>query len=89
MPMPCELTVVKNDGTSFKYYIPLRMMRGNKTTGDMKLLDDWAWANPYYSFTIDIPFSEIAELKLNPENVVADINPKNDLFQLNRGIKIN
>ena len=55
----------------------------------MKLLDDWAWANPYYSFTIDVSFSEIAELQLNPENVVADINPKNDLFQLNRGIKIN
>ena len=89
MPMPCELIVVKNDGTSSKYYIPLRMMRGNKTTDNMKLLDDWAWANPYYSFTIDVPFSEITELQLNPDSVVADINPKNDLFQLSRDIKIN
>ena len=87
MPMPCELIIVKNDGTSFKYYIPLRMMRGNKTTDDMKLLDDWAWANPYYSFTIDIPFSDIAELQLNPDGVVADINPKNDLFQLKQDYK--
>ena len=87
MPMPCELIVVKNDGTSSKYYIPLRMMRGNKTTDDMKLLDDWAWANPYYSFTIDVPFSNIAELQLNPDGVVADINPKNDLFQLKQDYK--
>jgi hypothetical protein len=87
MPMPCELIVVKNDGTSSKYYIPLRMMRGNKTTDDMKLLDDWAWANPYYSFTIDVPFSELAELQLNPDGVVADINPKNDLFQLKQDYK--
>ena len=87
MPMPCELIVFKNDGTSFKYYIPLRMMRGNKTTDDMKLLDDWAWANPYYSFTIDIPFSDIAELQLNPDGIVADINPKNDLFRLSRDYK--
>ena len=87
MPMPCELIVVKKDGTSSKYYIPLRMMRGNKTTDEMKLLDDWAWANPYYSFTIDVPFSDIAELQLNPDGVVADINPKNDLFQLKQDYK--
>lgn len=49
MPMPIDLKVIYNDGTTENFYIPLQMMRGEKPTS-ATIIKDWAWAYPTYSF---------------------------------------
>ena len=69
MPMPTEVTVTFVDGTKQLYYIPLRMMRGEKPVSDKTIvLEDWAWTHPSYSFTIDRPVSEIKTVVIDKDN---------------------
>ena len=59
MPMPLDVVVVKKDGSTELFYIPLRMMRGEKDNPypQMKrtVAKDWAWAHPTYS--LELPFA--------------------------------
>src|SRR5690606_29233290 len=56
MPMPIDLYVSYEDGTQELYYIPLRMMWGEKpnpfTALQRTVLEAWPWANPIYNFEI-------------------------------------
>ena len=52
MPMPIDLTVTYEDGTTADFNIPLQMMYGHKPT-EAKVLDSWSWVNPSYTFTTD------------------------------------
>jgi hypothetical protein len=78
-PMPVEVKVVFNDGRVKEYYIPLRQMRGAKNTTATPL-ENWAWVVPNYSFVLDVPLSDIKEVKLDPRNMVADIDLSNNIF---------
>ncbi|GAL69470.1 Zn-dependent aminopeptidase [Jejuia pallidilutea] len=62
MPMPIDLKVIYNDGTTENFYIPLQMMRGEKPTS-ATIIKDWAWAYPTYSF----------ETKKSVKNVQIDL----------------
>ena len=82
MPMPTEVTVTFVDGTKQLYYIPLRMMRGEKPVSDKTIvLEDWAWTHPSYSFTIDRPVSEIKTVVIDKDNKVADVNKYNNIYR--------
>ena len=48
MPMPIDLMVTYEDGTSEWFNIPLQMMYGHKPT-EAKILDSWSWVNPFYT----------------------------------------
>lgn len=74
MPMPIDLTVTYNDGTTEDFYIPLQMMRGEKPT-PATIIPDWAWAYPTYSFDVKKP---IAEVQIDPKERMADINKENN-----------
>ena len=53
MPMPIDVLVEYTDGSSEIFYIPLRIMRGEKPAeNDLKrtILEDWPWTNPSYTF---------------------------------------
>ncbi|MBL4745588.1 MAG: M1 family metallopeptidase [Flavobacteriaceae bacterium] len=76
MPMPIDLTVQYTDGTSENYYIPLRMMRGEKQTKATQL-KDWAWAMPNYTFTAS---KIIKSITIDPLEKTADINRVNNVF---------
>ena len=79
MPMPIDLRITFMDGTSTNYYIPLRMMRGEKPVDpDTIILEDWAWVNPNYKISLDRPESEIKSVTIDPENKMADINKYNN-----------
>ena len=82
MPMPIDLQVNFADGSSRLYYIPLQMMRGEKSFGDtpVTVLRDWAWARPSYSFNVDSP-SEIVEVIIDPSGRMADIQKENNRFE--------
>lgn len=82
MPMPIDVEVGYNDGTKEWFYIPLQIMRGQKPTAkSTTILKDWAWANPFYSFTINKPKIDIKSVTIDPKNKMADINKDNNTYR--------
>lgn len=85
MPMPIDLYVTTNSGKESSYYIPLRIMRGEKENpmADVKRtqIEDWPWAYPTYEFLIDMPLSKIKTLEIDPSRLMADVNPENNVWR--------
>ncbi|MCK8480420.1 M1 family metallopeptidase [Psychroserpens algicola] len=71
MPMPIDLTVTYADDTTEDFYIPLRDMRGEKTSS-ATLLPDWAWSYPVYSFEAS---KKVKSVVIDPKGFMADIEP--------------
>jgi hypothetical protein len=86
MPMPIDLTVDYTDGTSETFYIPLRMMNFIKPNPNPNVkrtvLDDWAWAQSNYSFTIDKNKTAIKKITIDPSGLMADIKAANNVFEV-------
>ncbi|UNY99746.1 M1 family metallopeptidase [Zhouia spongiae] len=84
MPMPIDVLVTYNDGSQEYFYVPLRMMRGEKANpykGVKRIvLPDWAWAHPAYHFTIDKSKSAIKSIVIDPNGFMADINKDNNSY---------
>lgn len=90
MPMPLDIVVEYSDGSSELFYIPLRMMRGEKPAeNDMKrtILEDWPWTHPEYEFTISKPVNQIKSIRIDPTERLADINKENNLFVISERIE--
>ena len=90
MPMPVEVVVSYDDGTSEMFYMPLRIMRGEKPAPvDMNrnVLPDWPWTYPEYTFTINRPVSEIVKMEIDPTHRMADIERGNNVWELSQVIK--
>lgn len=84
MPMPLDIEVTYKNGTIEQYYIPLQMMRGEKPVSpSVKVLNDWAWAYPNYSFSINTAKSQIEYIIIDPKGLMADINRENNLKKIN------
>ena len=87
MPMPLDILVVGEDGTQETYYIPLRMMFGEKENPYSNLkrtvLDNWAWAYPSYEFTINMPKDNIKAIVIDPSQLMADVDGENNVYQVN------
>lgn len=82
MPMPVEVRTTYTDGSSENFYIPLQMMRWEKPVAEStEILEDWAWAYPTYSFTIDKAKSEISSIEIDPSYLMADIDRENNVYQ--------
>ncbi len=85
MPMPLDILVVDTSGNQETYYIPLRMMRGEKENPYPSLprtvMEDWPWAYPTYELVLDKPLSEIAGIIIDPSRLMADVNQANNMFQ--------
>ena len=78
MPMPMDVAVVYMDGSVENFNIPLRMMRGNKPTS-ATVLEDWAWANPVYSFTTT---KDVKSVTIDKSKLMADIEDDNNTFEV-------
>ncbi len=85
-PMPIDLTVEYVDGTKENFYIPLRMMNFEKQNPnpDVKriVLNDWAWAQPIFSFSIDKPKSSIKKIIIDESELMADVKRENNIFEV-------
>ncbi|WP_337968086.1 M1 family metallopeptidase [uncultured Flavobacterium sp.] len=86
MPMPIDLTVEYTDGTSESFYIPLRMMNFIKPNPNPNVkrtvLEDWAWAQSNYSFTIDKSKTAIKKITIDPSGLMADIKASNNVYEV-------
>jgi hypothetical protein len=86
MPMPIDLMVEYTDGTSESFYIPLRMMNFIKPNPNPNVkrtvLEDWAWAQSNYSFTIDKNKTAIKKITIDPSGLMADIKAANNVYEV-------
>lgn len=85
MPMPLDVVVEYTDGSSELFYIPLRMMRGEKPAESnitRTTLKDWPWVEPEYNLTINKPASQIKTVTIDPSQRLADINRQNNSFDM-------
>ena len=81
MPMPVDVRVTYADGTSENIYIPLQMMRWEKPGFEEKeIKEDWAWAYPTYSFTLEKPKSTVVSVEIDPSEMMADVNRENNSY---------
>jgi len=78
MPMPIDLEVIYTDGSKENFNIPLRMMRGNKPTS-ATVVEDWAWANPVYSFSVS---KNVKSVVIDKSKLMADVNDENNSFEI-------
>ncbi|WP_437396101.1 M1 family metallopeptidase [Flagellimonas lutimaris] len=85
MPMPLDILVVGKDGTQETYYVPLRMMYGEKENPYPNLkrtvLKDWPWAYPTYEFTLDMPLDNVQAIMIDPSQLMADVDGENNVYQ--------
>ena len=85
MPMPLDILVVGKDGTQETYYVPLRMMFGEKENPypnlERTVLEDWAWAYPTYEFTLDMPLENVQAIMIDPSQLMADVDGENNVYQ--------
>jgi hypothetical protein len=85
MPMPLDILVVDAAGNQETYYVPLRMMRGEKENPYPSLkrtvANDWAWASPTYELVIDKPIESVAGILVDPSKLMADVNQENNTYQ--------
>lgn len=83
MMMPVELELVLKDGSTSKYYIPLRIMRGEKKfKGTVKTETDWAWTNRNYELVVPNAVNEIKSIQINADGKVADVFNGNDTLMM-------
>lgn len=78
MPMPIDVTVTYTDGSTEEFYIPLRMMLGQKPT-DATILNNWPWTNPTYTFKAS---KEIKSVQIDSSQLMADIDRKNNFVEI-------
>ena len=78
MPMPIDVLVVYTDGTKEDFYIPLRMMLGEKPT-TATVLENWAWTHPTYTFKASKP---IKKVEIDPSQLMADVDRENNVVEV-------
>ncbi len=83
MPMPIDLYVTYEDGSQELFYIPLRMMWGEKPNPFTELkrtvLEDWAWAYPTYTFEIKNG-KKVKNMIIDATQRMADLNLENNTY---------
>lgn len=82
-PMPIDLMVTYNDGSQALFYMPLRIMRGEKANNaypdvERTIKPDWPWVNPTYTLKVDAPVSSIKKIEIDPSQCLADVDRKNN-----------
>lgn len=84
MPMPIDLEVELTDGSIQHYYIPLKIMWGQKDNENPDIqrtvIDDWPWVFPEYELLIDHSQDEIARIEIDPTRRMADVDRSNNIW---------
>ena len=45
---------------------------------NIKVLEDWPWTHPSYSFGINVPVEKIKSIKIDPDEGMADADLSNN-----------
>ncbi|MGB0525163.1 MAG: M1 family metallopeptidase [Flammeovirgaceae bacterium] len=91
MPMPIDVVVEYEDSTIECFYIPLRVMRGEKSERfvDIKtyVQADWPWAYPQYNLVIPTKTKKIRAIVIDPTDRMADVDKRNNVYPSNPAIQ--
>ena len=83
IPMPIEVVVTFEDGSSDMYYIPNDLLHGYKTfKNDVYLMEPWNWASTEYEFEVQ-GNKKVSKVEIDPSKRIADVN------QMDNSVKIN
>lgn len=83
MPMPLDIVVTYTDGSTENFYIPLEIMRGEKSEklySKVTTLPDWPWVYPQYVFEIGKSSNQIRSIRIDPTLRMADVNLSNNKY---------
>ena len=78
MPMSIDLKVTYTDGSEENFYIPTRMLYGNKPT-TATVLKDWAWAVPTYKIQTK---KDVKTVEIDPSKLMWDVDLSNNTYGL-------
>ena len=78
MPMPLEVEVTYEDGSTQIIYIPLRMMRWTKPNAGV-VEEDWPWAFPTYKLELPVTNFAITKIEVDPSQFMADVDRTNNV----------
>lgn len=82
-PMPIEVMVTYKDGNMERFYLPLRIMRGEKVFKDgikTTVLEDWPWTHPTRVITVSTGLDKIEKIELDPAKGTVDIDYTNNVW---------
>ena len=84
-PMPLDIVVVYEDGSSESFYIPNTLMRWTKENPvpnmTRTVLEGWDWAYPTFEFTISKDKESIKSIQIDPTEIMADVNKNNNNYK--------
>ena len=74
IPMPIEIVVSFEDGSSDMYYIPNDLLYGYKSFNDeVYLMEPWNWVSKEYEFEVG-GSKKITKVEIDPSKRIADVN---------------
>ena len=87
MPMPVDLQVTLQDGSTEMFYVPLNLMFGNKPNENSgqkrEILEEWRWTHPTYIVEMKHRLTDIKIVDIDPTKRMADTERKNNTLELN------
>jgi hypothetical protein len=85
MPMPLDVVITYQDGTSEQVYLPLVIMRGEKETekGMPKraMTEAWPWTNPTKTLILPVAKTAIKSIEIDPSLRMADVERANNKIE--------
>lgn len=82
MPMPLDIVVTYQDGSQEQIYLPLVIMRGEKSneSGMPERIhsEDWPWTNLTKTILIDKSLNTIKSVEIDPSGRLADLERENN-----------
>lgn len=83
--MPLDVVITYQDGTSEQIYLPLSIMRGEKSTEKgmpkRSMTDAWPWTNPTKSILLPVAINTIKSIEIDPSMRLADIERANNKIE--------
>ena len=81
IPMPIELSVVFEDLSVKKYYIPIDLTFGSKSfNDDVEEMSVWSWVQPEYRFFVKDNNKKVVRIEIDPSKRMADVDQENNVF---------
>lgn len=87
MPMPIDLQLTFKDGSTSLHYIPLILMFGEKPAENniqpRTIHAAWGWSVPTYTISFKERLGNLLKVEIDPTKRLADIDPRNNVLQIN------
>jgi hypothetical protein len=86
MPMPIDVKVTFQNGTSEVLYVPLDLMFGEKPAESFGMprttFAPWPWTNPTYTVYTNHHLRDIVRVEIDPTQRMADVDRRNNVLEL-------